>query len=444
MGIFDPSFPEIREINAERREAITEQASHQVSAGPTPNVTVDGGDLLVGFDTDTGYPIFTSIDSVSAGGSTGTFASLRIGSPASPAYPIEVYGEDLGTNQDRTIMRIRGVASSDPSRTTEFWGQSGLRVDMAHAAGVVNGSTDSYLVGVRVRMAPRAAATLTAVDDVVGLMVTNKSYDDYGTTYSGTEALYIGKSADPAASQEWNSAIGIDTVADKAISIDRGPYNYGLLINAPINPGGYAIRIPNDTMIGGRNAANNGTLDMMKVDASNNLRLGSGTVRVVVGAPASAAIAAYPFEIHTAGTADGAALNSHMRVVDTSAAAANEGGVIGLAGYQDGTPTVRTFGAIKGGKENGTSGNSAGYLGLWSRDPSTGLAERLRITSTGVIQVPANGIVGGFFEMNELTGDPAAGASNTARLFVKDNGAGKTQLVVRFATGAVQVIATEP
>jgi hypothetical protein len=33
---------------------------------------------------------------------------------------------------------------------------------------------------------------------------------------------------------------------------------------------------------------------------------------------------------------------------------------------------------------------------------------------------------------------------NQARLFVKDNGAGKTQLCVRFHTGAVQVIETEP
>jgi pectate lyase-like protein len=42
------------------------------------------------------------------------------------------------------------------------------------------------------------------------------------------------------------------------------------------------------------------------------------------------------------------------------------------------------------------------------------------------------------------TSDAAAGAANTGRLYVRDNGAGKSQLVVRFNTGAVQVIATEP
>ena len=48
------------------------------------------------------------------------------------------------------------------------------------------------------------------------------------------------------------------------------------------------------------------------------------------------------------------------------------------------------------------------------------------------------------FEATELAADPAAPATNAARLYLRDNGAGKTQLCVRFATGAVQVIATEP
>ena len=49
----------------------------------------------------------------------------------------------------------------------------------------------------------------------------------------------------------------------------------------------------------------------------------------------------------------------------------------------------------------------------------------------------------GYSEITEIT-DPAAPAADRARLFVRDNGAGKTQLCVRFPTGAVQVLATEP
>lgn len=47
------------------------------------------------------------------------------------------------------------------------------------------------------------------------------------------------------------------------------------------------------------------------------------------------------------------------------------------------------------------------------------------------------------FESGEIA-DPAAPAANRGRLYFRDNGSGKTQLVVRFPTGAVQVIATEP
>ena len=49
-----------------------------------------------------------------------------------------------------------------------------------------------------------------------------------------------------------------------------------------------------------------------------------------------------------------------------------------------------------------------------------------------------------YIEMYELAADAAAPAPQRGRLYVKDNGAGKTQIVVRFNTGAVQVIATEP
>lgn len=42
------------------------------------------------------------------------------------------------------------------------------------------------------------------------------------------------------------------------------------------------------------------------------------------------------------------------------------------------------------------------------------------------------------------TAAPAAPPSNRARIYCRDNGAGKTQIVVRFPTGATQVMATEP
>lgn len=52
-------------------------------------------------------------------------------------------------------------------------------------------------------------------------------------------------------------------------------------------------------------------------------------------------------------------------------------------------------------------------------------------------------IGGGAMTLAEMTA-PGSGAVNEARLYAVDNGAGKTQLVVIFNTGAVQVLATQP
>jgi hypothetical protein len=50
----------------------------------------------------------------------------------------------------------------------------------------------------------------------------------------------------------------------------------------------------------------------------------------------------------------------------------------------------------------------------------------------------------GYLEQVEQGTEPAAPLVNRSVLFARDNGAGKTQLCVKFNTGAVQVIATEP
>lgn len=51
--------------------------------------------------------------------------------------------------------------------------------------------------------------------------------------------------------------------------------------------------------------------------------------------------------------------------------------------------------------------------------------------------------IGSFLEMTEISA-PSAPAANGARLYTRDNGSGKTQIVAVFNTGAVQVIATQP
>ena len=71
--------------------------------------------------------------------------------------------------------------------------------------------------------------------------------------------------------------------------------------------------------------------------------------------------------------------------------------------------------------------------------------ERLRIGVSGVWEHVGRltGTADGAIPFTEIS-DPTAPATNNALVYSRDNGAGKTQLVVRFPTGAIQVIATEP
>lgn len=87
---------------------------------------------------------------------------------------------------------------------------------------------------------------------------------------------------------------------------------------------------------------------------------------------------------------------------------------------------------------------ASGNIGIQLSD--TGIDRRgaglIRIgdgTSTGYFEVGP-----GYLQGIEQGSDPAAPSANIGRIFFKDNGAGKTQLAVRFSTGATQIIATEP
>jgi hypothetical protein len=76
--------------------------------------------------------------------------------------------------------------------------------------------------------------------------------------------------------------------------------------------------------------------------------------------------------------------------------------------------------------------------------------------ATGITLQPFNGavtlsplaasgvrITSSHLELDEVT-SPAAPAANKARLFIEDNGSGKTRLMVRFPSGATQQISIEP
>ena len=81
---------------------------------------------------------------------------------------------------------------------------------------------------------------------------------------------------------------------------------------------------------------------------------------------------------------------TQMGLYSSDSQAANKGGSIGFGG-QDGSTAKQQFSAIKGAKENGTSGNYAGYLAFYTRPAGAVSNEKLRITSDGRVVVKCNG-----------------------------------------------------
>jgi hypothetical protein len=77
--------------------------------------------------------------------------------------------------------------------------------------------------------------------------------------------------------------------------------------------------------------------------------------------------------------------NANLHISTTDAQAINTGGSIGLGGQVGGDEAA--FGYISGRKENGTSGNYAGYLAFATLDSGAGAAERARIDSSGNLLV---------------------------------------------------------
>lgn len=104
---------------------------------------------------------------------------------------------------------------------------------------------------------------------------------------------------------------------------------------------------------------------------------------------------------------------------------------------------VKNVALVQGG--GALLGAEGGFDPALTYDEATGV-----LTLAGGISASPGSVaspsltIGTFISMPEQAVDPAAPAANTARFYARDNGAGKTQLVVRFPTGAVQVIATEP
>lgn len=130
-----------------------------------------------------------------------------------------------------------------------------------------------------------------------------------------------------------------------------------------------------------------------------------------------------------------------------------------------GSAEVRTVSSVDGRIITVSSGFSSAHEPgvVWQRSDVITRLHDLVVTGDvtvqgtlyagGALNVVGNVLIGGALTpaglvdpvtMTEQVSDPAAPDANNGVIYMKDNGSGKTQLCVRFSSGAVQVLATQP
>lgn len=102
-----------------------------------------------------------------------------------------------------------------------------------------------------------------------------------------------------------------------------------------------------------------------------------------------------------------------------------------------------TAGRLRAFVGAGTGGYVADDPYIWSNNADIHFRTGVGGASEPLALSPNGATVGGYIAGSEQTA-PAAPAANGYRIFAQDNGAGKTQLMVIFATGAAQQLAIEP
>lgn len=148
-----------------------------------------------------------------------------------------------------------------------------------------------------------------------------------------------------------------------------------------------------------------------------------------------------------------AVFNRASIAMDCDAATSYSIGQTNLGTTGSNGPSLTIYaGGGKIGDEATIPGGDGGNLILASGDKGTdttsgdgveGYVQVLTGATKGLLVRNRAGTSGSFIEYIEMTA-PSSGAVDTARLFARDNGAGKTQLCVIFSSGAIQVLATQP
>jgi len=179
---------------------------------------------------------------------TGIEHKIRDDAPAATTY------------QTRTFVSGAGVDGDDV-------GVGAYRIDVADSAAVLADPTKAgILYGIVITIDPVVARSDIPNDDATGILVQN------GGTQKATDAFYVGNGS-PLGVQ-WNAIFACDATASVGISMNAYCETYGIDL-ATGSYGFAAMRLPNNSYITTRNAANNDDVPLFKLDATNTLKFGS-------------------------------------------------------------------------------------------------------------------------------------------------------------------------
>jgi hypothetical protein len=288
---------------------------------------------------------------------------------------------NLGIGTSSPSTRLHVVGSGNPTITLA--GSDGAYSSIFSMAAAGGGSSVINANGGQNTLLLQTNSTTKAVLDSSGNLGIGTSSPSYKLDVVGNGYFSTGMSVADTSAVNWGAWTSIQ---------ENGFFDAGgnFLHNAVKTSGandtwnyrnnGFATRYKQLNAVHSWYTAPSGTAgdaisfsQAMTLDASGNLLVGktSGyrSGKLVVAA---------------ANVSQGSTLaNLHVTTTDTQGA--DLGGSIGMGGQVGGDETP--FGVISGRKENGTSGNYAGYLAFATQNSGATIAERARITSSGNLLV---------------------------------------------------------
>ncbi|PIY80757.1 MAG: hypothetical protein COY80_01275, partial [Candidatus Pacebacteria bacterium CG_4_10_14_0_8_um_filter_42_14] len=287
----------------------------------------------------------------------------------------------IGTTSPTAILHLKaGTTTLAPLKLT-----SGTNLTTPQTGAFEYDGAELYFtpVGTTRETVAYVSDITAAAHNPVTLAVIGSTPNSYGMTISGSQVLNL----EPA-SASFGGVVttGAQTLAGaKTLNALLTTVGISNSTTAISNSAGYTQSGTSANTFSGTSTFSNATYSALFT---------GGNVGVGTTGPG--------FKLQVLGAGDSwAGFKTHFSVYDSSAVAADIGGAINLGGTYTGT-TQTSWAGIRGGKENATDGNYAGYLGFFTRPNGNNIAERMRISSTGGLS---------FGDSTYLTANPGAGSA---------------------------------